>query len=65
MNKRATASSVSIDLEKHSIECAERWKTCFKRLDKLDGDITIIRRWIISGMGSLMLGLLSFILFTV
>ena len=58
---KPTAATVHSELMRHETECAERWKTCFKQLDKLDNDINFIRNLVIGGVGTIALTFLGFI----
>ena len=59
---RPTVQSVAHELSNHSVECAERWRTCFKHLEKLDNDIETIKTWIIVGLGTIAITFIGFAL---
>ena len=65
MKTKPTAATNHAALMKHEAVCAERWKTCFKQLEKLDSDITLMRHWVIGGVGGLSLSLLTILLYTI
>ena len=64
MTTKPTAATNHAAMMKHEAICQERWKTCFNQLKKLDKDITFIRSWMIGGIGTLSISLLSFILYS-
>jgi len=59
---KPTVQGTYNELIRHETECAERWKTCFNHLEKLDADITFVRNLVIGGTGTLALAFLGFIL---
>ena len=52
---KPTAATVHTELIRHETECAERWKTCFNQLEKLDKDIHFVRNLVLGGTGTLAL----------
>ena len=59
---KPTAAPVHTELIRHETECAERWKTCFNQLEKLDKDVHFVRNLVLGGTGTLALTFLGFIL---
>tara|TARA_R100000734_G_C3203482_1_gene21400 strand:- start:273 stop:467 length:195 start_codon:yes stop_codon:yes gene_type:complete len=62
---KPTAATVHTELIRHETECAERWKTNFKHLEKMDTDISFIKRWMLAGLFTISMTLLSFVLSTI
>jgi len=56
---RITAEFVNHNLELHEIQCAERWKTCFNHLEKLDNDIGSLNLWIKGGLTTIVISLVG------
>ena len=61
-NPKPTAATVHTELLVHEKECAERWKTNFKQLDKLEAAITKLQWWLIGGVTSIGLTLFTLII---
>jgi len=61
-NSKPTAATVHTELIRHETECAERWRTNFKQLEKLDNDINFIRNIMLGGIATIALTFLGFIL---
>jgi hypothetical protein len=61
-NLKPTAATVHTQLLVHEKECAERWKTNFKQLDKLEAAITKLQWWLIGGVTTIGLSLFSLII---
>ena len=64
MPTKPTAATVHTELIRHETECAERWKTNFKQLDKLEASITRLVWWLIGGLTTIGIGLLTLVLRT-
>lgn len=64
MSTKPTAATVHTELIRHETECAERWKTNFKQLDKLEASITRLVWWLIGGLTTIGIGLLTLVLRT-
>lgn len=62
MSTKPTAATVHTELIRHETECAERWRTNFKQLEKLDHDINFIRNCMLGGIATVSLTFLGFIL---
>ena len=65
MSTKPTAATVHTELIRHETECAERWKTNFKQLDKLEASITRLVWWLIGGLTTIGIGLLTLVLRTI
>ena len=63
-NSKPTAATVHTELIRHETECAERWKTNFKQLDKLEASITRMMWWMITGLTTIGVSLLTLVLRT-
>ena len=63
-NSKPTAATVHTELVRHETECAERWKTNFKQLDKLEASITRMMWWMIGGLTTIGASLLTLTLRT-
>ena len=59
---KPTAATVHTELVRHETECAERWRTNFKQLDKLEASINRMTWWIIGGLTTIGISLLTFVL---
>ena len=63
-NSKPTAATVHTELVRHETECAERWRTNFKQLDKLEASITRMMWWMIGGLTTIGISLLTLVLRT-
>ena len=61
-NTKPTAATVHTELLVHEKECAERWKTNFRQLDKLEESIARLQWWIIGGVTTIGVSLFTLIL---
>lgn len=61
---KPTAATVHTELVRHETECAERWRTNFKQLDKLEASITKMMWWMITGLTTIGVSLLTLVLRT-
>jgi phosphate uptake regulator len=61
-NAKPTAATVHTELVRHETECAERWRTNFKQLDKLEASITKMMWWMIGGLTTIGASLLTLVL---
>ena len=61
-NSKPTAATVHTELIRHETECAERWRTNFKQLDKLEASITKMMWWMIGGLTTIGASLLTLVL---
>ena len=48
-------SKVEMDLARHEVQCEERWKTCFQRLEDVETSLTRIETRMISIGGTMIL----------
>jgi len=61
-NSKPTAATVHTELIRHETERAERWRTNFKQLDKLEASITKMMWWMIGGLTTIGASLLTLVL---
>jgi hypothetical protein len=61
-SSKPTAATVHTELLVHEKECAERWKTNFKQLEKLEASIARLQWWIIGGVTTIGVSLFTLIL---
>jgi len=61
---KPTAATVHTELVRHETECAERWRTNFKQLDKLEASIVRMMWWMITGLTTIGVSLLTLVLRT-
>lgn len=55
MAQNNEVSKVEIDLARHEVQCEERWKTCFQRLEDVETSLTRIETRMISIGGTMIL----------
>lgn len=55
MAQNSEVSKVEIDLARHEVQCEERWKTCFQRLEDVETSLTRIETRMISIGGTMIL----------
>ena len=55
MAQNNEVSTVEIDLARHEVQCEERWKTCFQRLEDVETSLTRIETRMISIGGTMIL----------
>ena len=60
---RKTTADVALDLAKHEVQCAERWKTAFHRFDSIEESVqeinSSLKNFIIGTVGLLATALIS------
>lgn len=55
MAQNNEVSKVEMDLARHEVQCEERWKTCFQRLEDVETSLTRIETRMISIGGTMIL----------
>ena len=58
---RVTASDIGVELEKHEIQCGERWKTIYKKTDDLQTSINSMKLWLLGGLTTIVASLITII----
>ena len=60
-NAKPTAATVHTELVRHETECAERWRTNFKQLDKLESSMNSMKFWLLGGLTTIVASLFTII----
>ena len=60
-NAKPTAATVHTELVRHETECAERWRTNFKQLDKLESSMNSMKVWLLGGLTTIAASLFTII----
>ena len=60
-NSKPTAATVHTELIRHETECAERWRTNFKQLDKLEASMNNMKVWLLGGLTTIAASLFTII----
>jgi hypothetical protein len=55
MAQNNEVSKVEMNLARHEVQCEERWKTCFQRLEDVETSLTRIETRMISIGGTMIL----------
>jgi hypothetical protein len=58
---KPTAATVHTELVRHETECAERWRTNFKQLDKLEASMNSMKVWLLGGLTTIAASLFTII----
>ena len=58
---KPTAATVHTELVRHETECAERWRTNFKQLDKLESSMNNMKVWLLGGLTTIAASLFTII----
>jgi phosphate uptake regulator len=58
---KPTAATVHTELVRHETECAERWRTNFKQLDKLEASMNNMKVWLLGGLTTIAASLFTII----
>jgi len=61
MSTRKTANDVSNSLKIHETQCAERWKTIYKKTDDLQNSIQSMKTWLLAGLTTIIASLITII----
>ena len=61
---RKTANDVAADLAKHDAICQERWKTIYKKTDALQLSVDNIKIWLLGGLTTIVVSLITLIVKT-
>jgi len=62
MSTRKTANDVSSDLKIHEAQCAERWRSMFKKTDDLQGSVQSMKTWLLAGLTTIIISLMAIII---
>ncbi len=61
MSTRKTANDVSSDLKIHEAQCAERWRSMFKKTDDLQVSVQSMKGWLLAGLTTIIASLITII----
>ena len=61
MTARKTANDVSNSLKIHETQCAERWKTIYKKTDDLQTSVQSMKTWLLAGLTTIIVSLMAII----
>ena len=61
MAARKTANDVSNSLKIHETQCAERWKTIYKKTDDLQTSVQSMKTWLLAGLTTIIVSLMAII----
>ena len=56
---RKTAESVHNQLQIHEMQCAERWKTMWKKTDDLQESVNSMKLWLLGGLTTIIVSLVT------
>ncbi len=61
MPTRKTANDVASDLKIHEAQCAERWRSMFKKTDDLQVSVQSMKGWLLAGLTTIIASLITII----
>ena len=61
MPTRKTTAEVHTQLQIHEAQCAERWKTIYKKTDDLQTSINSMKLWLLGGLTTIVASLITII----
>ena len=61
MAERKTASDVHANLRVHEKMCEERWRLIFKKTDELHVSVQSMKLWLLGGLTTIIVSLVSII----
>ena len=64
MAARKTAESVHNQLQIHEMQCADRWKTMWKKTDNLQESVDSMKIWLLGGLTTIVGSLITLIIKT-
>jgi len=62
MAERKSISSVDASLKIHEAQCAERWKTIYRKTDDLQASMQSMKSWLLAGLTTIIASLFTLII---